>query len=805
MFNKYTAFLFFTILSTLAIAQSKTTLTGVLVQSNDKKGIAFATITLIDTTTKKSVSNTFTTETGKYTFTNIPEGIYTIQSKSIGFSTIPSKCFKVSNIPLSMDTLFADKSSTDLKEIIVEVAKPLLEIETDKIIYNVENDVTLLGLMALDALKKLPFVTVDAEDNIQVKGSSNFKVLLNGKNTSIVAKNPSEALKAFPTALIKKIEVITEPSAKYDAEGTAGIINIITQKKVKGYNGNLNANYNSRGMNNGSGSINIKLGKFGMSSYLSGNMFNYLNQTTSSLIRINKLPGYNTTLKQYGGSNSDGIWSWGNMELSYDFDTLHTFSIYASQNGSKSSGNSNQHSEISDSVGWLTDSFNTQVTYENKSPSLDIGFDFTKRFKDNEDHEISLSAYRDVNFENSSYTSIQNNLSNPDRDIFNTNHSKNAEHTVELEYEKPFKNESKLEAGTKLILRNLISDYRMLERSNALDDYLENSSQTNTLHYNQNIGSIYSVYMFPLKKYKIKLGGRAEQTWINASFNKDSSPVLNHYLNFIPTAGISRKIKKIHTLKLNFSKRIQRPWMFYLNPYINNQNPRSISYGNPNLLPEITHSASFSWNYFFKKNTLDISLSGALTDDIITSYTWLDVNDISYTTYYNIAKSNSLGLNVSYYGSLFKKLQVWASFKTSYVAISHKLDTGKNRSGFSIGGHGSTTYNFKHGFSTSLGAWVNRGAPTLQSIRPTNYSYTLSLRKSVLKKKLNLGLVANNFLEAKQSLKTITQDASFYSESIYNNSIFRYFSVSVSFNFGKLRENVSRKKGITNDDMKSGE
>ncbi len=335
--------------------------------------------------------------------------------------------------------------------------------------------------------------------------------------------------------------------------------------------------------------------------------------------------------------------------------------------------------------------------------------------------------------------------------------------------------------------------------------YLENATQTNTLNYHQNIGSVYSVYMFPLKKYKIKLGGRAEQTWINATFIKEAPPVIHQYLNFIPTASISRKIKKIHTLKLNYSKRIQRPWMFYLNPNVNTQNPRSISYGNPTLLPEITHSASFSWNYFFKKNTLDISLSNSFTDDVITSYTWLDAKDVSYTSYFNIAKSNSIGLNISFYGTLFKKMQVWASFRTSYVAISHKLDATRNRNGFSMGGHGSSTYNFKHGVSASITGWVSRGAPSLQSIRPVNYSYTLSLRKSVFNKKLNLGIVANNFLEAKQSLTTITQDVSFYSESTFVNSLFRYYSVSISYNFGKLRENISRKKGIVNDDMKGGE
>ena len=798
-----TFFLLFVI--TFSFAQSKYSVSGTLVDKEDKKGEAYIMVSLLNPLTKLIKSNTFTNAEGKFVFDNIPAGIYFVHVKSLGYSPYTSRVINIFEESMDLDTLFIIKSSKELKVVTVVAVKPLIEIETDKIIFNVENDPTLKGQTAMEALKKLPFVTVDAEDNIQVKGSSNFLVLLNGKRTSIVAKNPSEALKSFPADLIKRIEVITEPSAKYDAEGTAGIINIITKKRVVGYNGNVYANYSTRGMNNGGASLNIKWGKLGFSSYLGGSAYKYLNQITSSYTRVNTTPGYRSALNQYSTSNSNGDWHWGNLELAYDFDTLHTLSVYMSPNGGNSSSNSHQQTEIRDSNNLLIGSFYTDVESENQNPSYDFGLDFGKRFKDNEDHEISFAAYREVSKDNSSYTSIQNYLSTPDRDIFNTNKSKNTEHTFELEYEKPFENEGTLEMGTKMILRHLVSDYKMLQRTNSIEEYTENAGQTNRLQYDQNVGSIYSVYVFPVKKFRIKLGGRAEQTWINASFNKDSLPIKSDYLNMIPTASISRKIKKMHTLRLNYSKRIQRPWMFYLNPYVNNQNPQSISFGNPNLLPEKTHSVSFSWNYFFKQNSLDISLSNSFTDDVITSFTTLDSSGVSYTSYFNIAKSNTLGLNVSFHGMLFGKMQVWFGGSTSFVNITHKLDPTRNRNGFNHRANGNFTWNFKHGFSTSLGGYVWQGAPTLQTVRPLNYNYNLAVRKSFLKKKLNVGLVANNFLEQKQSLKTISEDPTFYSESIWNNNLFRYYSVSVSYNFGKLRENVSRKKGVSNDDKKSGE
>jgi ferric enterobactin receptor len=189
------------------------------------------TVSLIDTLTKLPKSNTFTGETGKFKFENIQTGTYYVLATSVGFLPSKSALIVVVDKSLTTDTLFMEKTAKDFKEVVVAASKPLLEVESDKVIYNVENDATLQGLNAIEALKKMPFVTVDADDNIQMKGSSNFKVLLNGKSTSIVAKNPSEALKSFPASLIKRIEVITEPSAKYDADGTAGIINIITKRK----------------------------------------------------------------------------------------------------------------------------------------------------------------------------------------------------------------------------------------------------------------------------------------------------------------------------------------------------------------------------------------------------------------------------------------------------------------------------------------------------------------------------------------------------------------------------------------------
>ncbi|MCC6721660.1 MAG: TonB-dependent receptor [Bacteroidia bacterium] len=783
-------------------AQNSFSVKGIIADKETQKVLAYCTISLIDTVSSAIKSNTFTDENGKFIFNGITKGVYTFSVKSAGYETNNFvKIFIDKNTELK-DTIYLTKTSRNLKEVTIISQKALLEIETDKIIYNVENDATLQGLMAIDALRKLPFITVDAEDNIQLKGSSNFKVLLNGKNTSIIAKNPKEALKSFPANLIKKIEVITEPSAKYDAEGTSGIINIITHKKIKGYNGNIFGGISSRGISNFGGSINLKTSKLGMSSYFGGNYFNYQNQYTNELYRNSLIAGKKNLLHQWSNNNNNGIWYWGNIEISYDFDTLNSLSFYITPGGGYSNGNQYQNSDNSDSLGTITESYINSSKTNNNNPSFDLGIDYMKKFKDNDEHELSFSVSKEINFNITSFTSNIDYFNKLDKSIKSSNYSQNNEYTFKLDYEKPFKEKKKLETGAKFIIRNLTSDYEMKQKADSSEVFYLLPQQSNSIKYNQYVGSMFSTYAMQYKKARIKVGLRLENTWINAEFNKDSLPFEKQYLSLIPTLGFSKKIKKKNTIRINYSRRVQRPWMHYLNPYINNLDPKAISYGNPNLTPEKTHNINVSYNYFFSQNSLDVSISNSYTDDVITSYTKIDSNGVSFTSYYNIATSNTTGLNISLWGMFFKKIQIWLGYNSSYVNIVHKLDKSRNRSGFSHRGNGNFTWNFNKGFSSTLGAWVWQGAPTLQSTKPLNYSYNISLRKSFFKKKLNVGLVANNFFEKKQTLKTITEDPLFYQESISKNNFFRYYSFSLNYSFGKLKENVSRKKGSGNDDLK---
>src|SRR5687767_11594370 len=272
---------------TLQAQSTQFKITGTVTDST-KKPTSYVTISLYkQQQLQAALKTTFTNETGKFQFNKVDTGSYTIIYSHTGFKEV-QKDFVVADKDLVLDEVSLTRAPADLQGVTVTARKPLIEQTDDKIIYNVENDPTAKTETAIDILRKTPFVSVDGDDNVQVNGQSNFKVLLNGRETAMFAQNVKEALKGFPGALITKIEVITTPSAKYDGEGVGGVINIITKKKVAGYNGSLNLYYSSTRWKNINTNLSAKFGKLGISlNYGAGGGNNQKGSTFSQTIPHN--------------------------------------------------------------------------------------------------------------------------------------------------------------------------------------------------------------------------------------------------------------------------------------------------------------------------------------------------------------------------------------------------------------------------------------------------------------------------------------------------------------------------------------
>ncbi|HEX8462748.1 MAG TPA: TonB-dependent receptor, partial [Segetibacter sp.] len=574
-----------------------------LADSATGKPVAFTTISVYKiSNATKPVQNIIAADDGSFKLTIKDSGSYNVV---IFHASYHEKTYLL-NASFPENILLVPKLNK-IGEVLVTVRKPLVEKVEDKLIYNVEADASLDGQMATDALRKTPFISVDGDGNVQLKGQSNFKVLLNGKESAMFAKDPKEALKAFPANMIKRIEVITNPSSKYDAEGVAGIINIITGKKVTGYNGNIGAYYNTLNNMNLNASANVKLGKIGLAGYvgLGGNKNPPAGKQTSITEALQPVVYAKRSL--LGESKNSYNWQNGNLELSWDIDSLNTLSAYGNIGGNDNKQTRQRNLQVISAD--LRDTANYVYTDDNryKYPWYDVGMDYIRKFK-KENQELTVKFNHQYSDDKSLMNSSQF-YANYNRFAVNDNTSANHETTVQADFVLPLPKSTKLELGAKGIVRSAAADYISMYRYDLNKTYNADNANTDNFYYDQSVYSGYFTYGFKIKKWSVRLGARVEHTEVNGDFTASNVQVKQNYNNLIPSFYLSKKLKDKHDLSFSYSKRLRRPYIWNLNPFVNNTDSLNISYGNPSLQPELTHSFEIGYSYFKNATSINIKLS----------------------------------------------------------------------------------------------------------------------------------------------------------------------------------------------------
>src|SRR5688572_8151560 len=403
----------------------------------------------------------------------------------------------------------------NLSEVTVTAVRPLVEQQGDRLIYNVEQDPVAKSESASDILRKTPFVNVDGDGNIQVNGQSNFKVLLDGRETALFSQNVKEALKAFPGATISRIEVITSPSAKYDAEGVGGIINIITKKKLAGYNGTINSNINSIGNKSAGLNINLKTGKLGISG-----MYSIM---SNGGIRSDQM-GVTTpdqpiafARREVGGPRqTDLFFHQGNIELSYDLDSAHTLVVY---------GNMGKHSNEQ------VNEYTIQTLYANGSsdispyflesrmamPTHGFGSDFIRKYKGKPQKELSF-RFQGLFNTNRNFSNSEQHFGSVNRFLLNNSEAFNTEYTLQGDLIEPLNKTTRLETGIKTILRKASSDFESLVKFNKTAPYEVDPANSNKFSYDQDVYGAYVSVNKTFKALTARVGLRVEHTRVDGDF-----------------------------------------------------------------------------------------------------------------------------------------------------------------------------------------------------------------------------------------------------------------------------------------------
>lgn len=781
-------------------AESNATIRGVIYDSVNNQRIAYATISLkIENSTQ--LRNTLSKEDGSFIMEKVPLGKHQLSILNVGFKKV-SQEIEITNVngTFNIGNIFLVTQDKILQEVQVTTDKPLVKQEVDRISYDVQSDPESKFQTALDMLRKVPLVSIDADDNIQVKGSGNFKVLINGRPSSLVARSPKDVFKAMPASSIVKIEVITNPPAKYDAEGLAGIINIITNQKLEsGYNATIGTRYNfvwGPGMN---ASLTLKKNKFALSTYY-GMGYQDMASTSFSTNRI----GLIQDTKLYQDGRSKGLWMWQYLEteMSYEFDTLNLLTATIGTNPGYGDNKSTQNNALYNSTGALDQSYILTNNGHNTWNGTDLGLNFQHGFKKNKEQLLTLSyKYSPSNNTNSNDVSTSQNLNIVFNPYIQKNNSGTKEQTFQIDYVHPVKKVD-IEAGVKGILRNNYSKYSQENFDAFSNQYLIDSARTNNFNYQQNVFSFYNSYNIKLDKWGIRLGARIEKTNVNADFETTSTKVKQDYANIIPSVSVQRKFKDMSSMNIGYTQRIERPSIWELNPFVNQQNPKFLSYGNPNLNAVLTNNFELGYSTF-KKGSINLGLSYSFANNTIQNVTSLDADTISRDTYQNIGKDKKLGLNANINFPINKKLNVNVNAMLNYIWIKGTFNSQLfTNQGFQGNAFASASYTLPK----DIRARVNVGyySPWIQLQGQSNEFVfsSFSLSKEFLDKKLSLNAqVSNPWKKFRNWEQTFTTQQ--FIQNSYFQNFYRHYGVSVTYRFGKLDGGVKKnQRGISNDDVK---
>jgi outer membrane receptor protein involved in Fe transport len=788
-------------------------ITGFVVDSAVTKAVEFANVGLFSKKTGQPVDGTTADDKGKFTLNRIAAGDYKLVITFIGFKNYVADNLKVEEkgTVIDLGVIKLAQNVSELQEVTVTGIKSVIEDKVDRLVYNAEKDETSKGGDATDVLKKVPMLSVDMDGNVSLKGNSNVKVLINNKPSSIMASSVADAMKQIPADMIKSVEVITSPSAKYDAEGSSGIINIITKKNnLQGLTLNIDASAGVRGSNLGlngnyrKGKMGFSLGGFGRANYNVNGAFDNT-QITKSLTG-------GDSYKTVQSANTRNNGAFGMYRLGWDYDISKTSSLTAGLRMGLRNQNSFQDGLIMQNFvnNNLINTSNRNVVVDDFSNNFDLNLDYTKTFKKPQQEFSILTQLsrndRDNDFVNNIF---EGNTQTKASSLKNTNSSFNQEITLQTDYQTPLGPKHIFEIGGKGILRQVSSNFKyFLAQGNSSYAELANNQLGNVFDYDQNvIGSYGSLTTKLSKKYSTKIGLRYEYTEINAKFKDGSDLGIPSYGIVVPSATISKNIKGGSTVKLSYNRRIQRPSLQFLNPNINAANPLNISYGNPVLDPEYTNNYELQLNTFFKNTFLNSSLYVRNTNNAIESLRDVFGNDTIRTTYANIGKQNAYGLTIFGNYNYKNKLQFGAGGDVMYLDLDNNVSNPIYRasnSGMVISGRVFGAYNMKNGWGLQLFSFYRGNQVQLQGSQGGFGIYSLSIKKDLKDKKGSIGLGAENFFTPAFKIRSEV-NSPIISQNSVNTMKTMNFKINFNYRIGKMSFDAPRrKKSINNDDQKDG-
>jgi outer membrane receptor protein involved in Fe transport len=810
--NKITLFCTLLILVTAAVfSQQKTgTITGSVIDKSTGKPIENADVTLIKDKDSTVAGGGTTGADGKFTITGVPPGRFFLRANIVGynFAVVSGIVVNRDKNDIILDPVKLSLSNTTTEEIVVEDEKSLIELKPDKKVINVSKNLTEQGSTLLDLLREVPSVNVDQDGNVSLRGSEGVKITIDGRQSGLEGQNRNIILEQIPASNVESIELITNPSAKYEAEGTVGIINIVLKKNKQqgfGYNGALGLNVGTGDKYNGQFSINLKNSKFNLYGNYSYDIRNFLSYgfnnrnyyTNSSL----------SSTSQLDSGRRRGKSHLMKLGLDYSLDKNNLFGLsFNYRRSERSSGSTSLYKDY-DLNGNIISDYSALSNETDNGFNYDINANFVHTFS-NPKHVLSgeFSYERDKDDEAELNSELYNFPVN------NTPGKRN-EYSLEddndfsgrVDYEHPFSKDIKIETGLKLAYTKRDIDNRIENFDYSLNQFVTDYGETNRFIYKEQINAFYGIFTQQLGSFGYSAGARVEQTIISGELETGGTNFDRNYIDLFPSASISQKIGNSNELQLSYSRRVHRPRHRELNPFLSYNGSNSYRQGNPNLDPEFTDSyeinfikylpwATITPGIFYRYTRNEISPQRTLIDSVTTLTMPVNLNNSrSYGGELIISSQPAGFLNIN--GTL-------SYFKTDVDA--NNIQYGLTNSASSWSARGMASVSLPAGIMIQLSYFYRGKRVTAQGTMEPFQMLNAAVKKDFFDKKLSLSLRVNDILDAAK-FKIQFSDP-LYNEVFERRRDSRTITLNLTYNFGqKDNEKQGRKKKNNNEDNNNDE
>ena len=751
-------------------------ITGQVVEASSNQSIDYATVTLKDKNTNKTLTGTTTENGGQFELKSKSRDIY-IEISFIGYSAkrIDEIIFDGQRADLGIIKLGED--SQQLDEIVVTAEKSTTEFKLDKRVFNVGTDLSSTGASALEVLNNVPSVNVSIEGDVTLRGSGGVQILINGKPS--VMADDGGALGTITADMLQSIEVITNPSAKYEAEGTSGIINLILKKNEKtGVNGSFTVNTGLPNNHSVGVSLNKRTENFNLFTQLG---VGYKVQPTDvENINIDRTNG--STVTTIGEENRNEKYYNIILGTDYYLNATNTITLSGSFTHEFEDQPSLTNFASLDENDNITREWQREEVTTATNPKLQYELQYKKDFTDNKDHKLLFSAIG--NYFGKDQSSVFNEKTISGIDALTNQTTETAfnegKYTFNLDYTKPFADSWTIETGAQYVDNTVSNDYSVSDQING--EYVVDQGLTNLFEYDQKVLGLYGTGSYENELWGLKLGLRAENTDVSTLLANTLETNEQTFLNLFPSAHTSYKVSDRISMQAGYSRRIYRPRLWDLNPFFNIRNNFTIRTGNPNLQPEFTDSYEVGTIFIYEKVSFNVNAYHRYTTEVIERISTFEDN-VNVFTPENIGTNNTTGLELNFKYSPSKNITLNGDANYNYFTREGEFDE-QNFDFSSDQWSSKLTSKFKVNkkIDFEVTGRYNSEVQTIQGVNSDNLFADFGLRYKLMNGRAVFNLSVRDVF-ASRVRENVTESAEFYAYSYRQRG--RFLSLGFSYGFGK--------------------